>query len=196
MICGKLEMRTKKDIVMADYWRDEDFTNEEQKRLFELLRDERGEDFAACYHCCLKVLNDFAHPEKLHLAAYALRELMDKLQLNPSTRGMKSLLDELESHWGQLKNSCKDILVKKKLKGREMERVRTFLGECDNFFNVRKTSEPDRQERMQSLVKRLDPASMPMPDEHIKPRADKMMEIWKQTNRILHTATRRLPKAN
>lgn len=124
----------KKDIVMADYWCDEDFDNDQQKDLFELLRDEKGEDFAVCYHCCLKILNDFNHPEKLHVAAYTLRELMDRLGQKPPDDKMWDRVQKLYNEWQCLRRVVSDDSGQN-AEEQNCTAVQEFLGKSDEFFS-------------------------------------------------------------
>lgn len=167
---------------MADYWRDEDFANAEQKKLFDLLRDERGEDFAACYHCCLKVLSGFEHPERLHVAAYALRELMDKLSMKPSKETMGDRVKNLKGEWKSLVQGNKGA----GLAGVGESVKDKFLEKCGEFFLWVKNERKSRRERMEISLKDLEPGMSPLPSQLIKPRAKKLLDISEHVNAVLH----------
>lgn len=167
---------------MADYWCEEDFANEEQMKLFELLRDDKGEDFAACYHCCLKVLNEFHHPEKLPLAGFALRELINKLGWHPSKDSLGNRVGNLENEWKQLTEVGEHNGKKRGDDGP----IQRFLEKCEEFFSWKEEERRSRRKQMEEILIESDPGKLPLPSQLVRPRANKLFDIWDYVNTILH----------
>ncbi len=141
-----------------------------------LLRDlkELDEMLWSMYYGALKVLHT-DNPERFALAAHCIRELIEKLpryfDLKMEKDTLKNKVNELREEWNKCLRSttCYDH-ENLDWKGNIDGALRKLLKVLEKFLKWVEEHRPRRREQMARLIRRMDPAGLPLPQpiEEIK----------------------------
>lgn len=168
---------------MEKYWKEEDFSNAKERSVFDILREHKEERIASCWHCCLKVLRDLEHPEKISTAAYCLREVMDGLGIAPFDN-LSNYINNLSAKWQKVTKEWTEIDSGKFSENAKGE-ILKFLRLCKEMFE--KLSErPETKVQMANIVNELDPSKIGTPLELRIAIGDELAKIRRKVTQILH----------
>ncbi len=167
-----------------------------QEALLDALRERDAQGLpdqprlAHIYLGALRVLGDQRNPDRLHLAAYNLRELMDFLPrvLNLPTASrpphIATKARQLESHWAKARSG--DCHEGAEWSGEIDGPLRGFLRAADTFFSWFNEDFPTRREEAPRTLRGLDPSPTP-PPAHVEERhAAAWVEIYRYFNAATH----------
>lgn len=168
---------------MEKYWKEEDFSTAEEKSVFDILREHKGERVASYWHCCLKVLRDFEHPEQISVAAYCLREVMNGLGIAPFDN-LSNYIKNLRVKWQPVAKVWPEMDSGKfdeNVKGEILK----FLRLCKEIFEkLSKRREINVQ--MANIVNELDPSKIGTPLELRIGIGNELKDIRQKVTDILH----------
>ncbi|MBW7989060.1 MAG: hypothetical protein FVQ84_03445 [Planctomycetes bacterium] len=168
---------------MEKYWKEEDFSNAKERSVFDILREHKGERVASYWHCCLKVLRNFEHPEKILLAAHCLREVMNGLGIAPLDN-LSNYINHLSAKWQKVAKEWTEIDSGKFGENAKGE-ILKFLRLCKEMFE--KLSERrETKVQMADIVKELDPSKIGTPLELRIGIGDELKAIRRKATDILH----------
>jgi hypothetical protein len=146
-----------------------------QQQLFEAIAAKTTTKCANMYYGAIKVLADGDNPERLHLAAHSLRELMEKIgpfleipipstqlkqgygNLTEKFKHLEDLIDKAEAKSG---NCTKGIWA-----GPIHKLTATVLVEVQNVKKWRKANADLRATKIENLINKLDPLHKALPKE-------------------------------
>ena len=147
---------------MEKYWKEEDFSNAEERSVFDILREHKGERVASCWHCCLKVLRDFEHPEKILLAAHCLREVMNGLGIAPFDN-LSNYIDSLRAKWQPVAETWA-VIDSGEFDENTKSKILKFLHRCKETFE-KLSKRRETKVQMADILKELDPSKIGTPLE-------------------------------
>lgn len=168
---------------MEKYWKEEDFSNAKERSVFDILRERKGERIASYWHCCLKVLRNFEHPEKILVAAHCLREVMNGLGIEPFDN-LSNYIDNLRVKWqtvekewividsGEFDENAKGMILK-------------FLRICKETFD-KIDLRPKTRDQMARVVEEADPGRIGLPNKIRGGIGDELVNIRRKATQILH----------
>jgi len=168
---------------MEKYWKEEDFSNSEERSVFEILREHKGERIASYWHCCLKVLRNFEHPEQISVAAYCLREVMDGLGIAPFDN-LSNYINNLSAKWQKVAKVWTEIDSGKFGENAKGE-ILKFLRLCKEMFD-RYGLRPKTRDQMARIIEEADPSRIGLPPEFSRGIGDELVKIRRKVMQILH----------
>jgi len=168
---------------MEKYWKEEDFSNSEERSVFEILREHKGERIASYWHCCLKTLRDFEHPEQISVAAYCLREVMNGIGLAPFD-DLSNYIYSLRAKWQQVAKAW-TVIGSGEFDENVKSEILKFLRICKGIFD-KLDLRPKTGEQMAHVVEDADPSRIGLPPEFSRGIGDELVKIRRKVNQILH----------
>lgn len=156
---------------------------ERNQRVCEILRESKGKRVAELYDCATWTLREMNHPQKVSVAAYCLREVMDGLGLRP--------FDNLQNHLRKLSDAWKEkeAEIAKVINGtceaRENGSVMQFLSECKTVFSELK-KRPSVEKEMIAALEKDDPSKAPVPTLLRKGMAKTLKDLRRDATSLLH----------
>lgn len=168
---------------MEKYWNEEDFSTAEEKSVFDILREHKGERVASYWHCCLKVLRDFAHPEQISVAAYCLREVMNGLRLAPFD-DLSNYIHNLRAKW-QTVATAWTVIDSGEFDENAKGEILKFLRLCKKTFD-KLDLRPKTKVQMARVVEEADPSRMGLPPKLSGRIGDELTNIRQKVTLILH----------
>jgi hypothetical protein len=159
-----------------------------QQLIYEALVSRRNE-VAEYYQAAVVVLNDPSLPDRIALAAHALRELMEKL---PEEAGAVQMGPDLNTKVNNLRPSW-DVAIRQEhercgeLWGNGIgDALRMFLESMADFFQVRENITTGRRDQATQFLNLLDVAPIPLPEDVQRTNAEKWMRLRKYFNEVAH----------
>jgi len=168
---------------MEKYWKEEDFSNAKERSVFDILREHKGERVASCWHCCLKVLRHVEHPEKISLAAYCLREVMDGLGIAPFDN-LSNYIDDLRLKWQPMAQAW-TVIDSGEFDENAKSNILEFLRICKETFD-KLDLRPRTRDQMARVVEEADPSRIGLPPELSRGIGDELANIRRKVTQILH----------
>jgi len=168
---------------MEKYWKEEDFSNAKERSVFDILREHKGERVASCWHCCLKVLRHVEHPEKISLAAYCLREVMDGLGIAPFDN-LSNYIDDLRLKWQPMAQAW-TVIDSGEFDENAKSNILEFLRICKETFD-KLDLRPRTRDQMARVVEEADPSRIGLPPELSRGIGDELANIQRKVTQILH----------
>jgi hypothetical protein len=159
-----------------------------QQSLYEAVADRRN-DVAVCYHAAVVILDDDVMPDRLALAAHALRELMEKL---PGDEMAVDMGADLNTKVNALRPPWEGAVAEEEQRGGEQwgngigAALRTFLGAVGEFFRGRNEIVAGRREQAVQFLNRLDVAAVPLPTDVQRQNAQEWMRLRGYFNDVSH----------
>ena len=154
-----------------------------QQVLFEALVDKRA-PLGEWYRAAIAVMNDDGLPDRLSLAAHALREIMEKLPGENVDRGadLPSKVRDLRPPW---ERACQERRGDT-WNGDVNDALREFLVVMQAFFEGQAVLVRTRREYAVEFLRRLDVAPTGLPDDVQKENAKLWVEFHRYFDRIAH----------
>lgn len=162
--------------------------NPTQRRLYEALVIKRA-DVGEYYRAAVVVLNDPALPDRMSLAAHALRELMEKLPNDEMTVDMGA---DLATKVRELRIAWEPAIKEDEEHGGEAwtsginETLRTFLRTVKMFFEGQDKIAGGRKEQAARFLDRLDVSPLALPKDVQLRNAKEWMKLRKYFNDVAH----------
>jgi hypothetical protein len=159
-----------------------------QQELFKALADKRAE-IAVSYQAAVAIINDDVLPDRIALAAHALRELMEKLPNDGTTIDMGA---DLNTRVNALRTRWEDAVAEDGVSGGECwgnglgAALRAFLGAVSEFFKGRDAIPAGRRQQAMDFLNRLDVAGVPLPEDLQRKNAQEWMRLRGYFNDVSH----------
>ncbi len=159
-----------------------------QLELYQALVDKRPE-VAVSYQAAAVILNDQLLPDRLPLAAHALRELMEKL---PSDGVAVDTGADLNAKVNALREPWDTAVAEDEGRGGERwsngigEALRAFLTAMTEFFAGRDSIVAGRRQQAMVFLKRLDVAAVRLPQDVQRKSAQEWMRLRGYFNDVSH----------
>jgi hypothetical protein len=159
-----------------------------RQELFIAIARQRA-DIAACYHAAIVVLNDEHLPDRLSLAAHALRELLEKL---PNDAMAVDTGADLNTKVNELRKPWEDVVAEEQAQQGAPwshgvgKALRTFLDAVTNFFKARDAITTSRQEQAAAFLKTLEVSNVPLPADVQRRSAKEWMQMRRYFNNVAH----------
>lgn len=136
-----------------------------QNELYQALV-ERRQDCGTYYLSALTALNDTSLPDRMALAAHALRELMEKLPIETfdSVTDLNQRVNGLRPFWEEARKECQ-ATENAPWVGEIGEALRSFLETVQQFFDVRDRVASSRQEQRVRFLRELEGTRVPLPED-------------------------------
>ena len=159
-----------------------------RQELFLAIARQRA-DVAACYHAAIVVLNDEHLPDRLPLAAHALRELLEKLPNDTMAidtgADLNSKVIELRKPWDEA------VEEEQAQQGAPWSNgvggaLRTFLDAVTDFFATRDAITTGRKEQAAAFLKTLEVCTVPLPADLRRRSAREWMQLRGYFNNVAH----------
>src|SRR5205814_1387988 len=137
-------------------------------------------EVAVCYHATVVILNDRVLPDRLALAAHALRELMEKL---PNDEVAVDMGVDLNTKVNALRPPWERATIEEQRRGGEEwgngigEALRSFLGAVAEFFRGRDGIVAGRRDQAVRFLNQLDVAAVPLPPDVQRQNAQEWMRL-------------------
>src|SRR5258708_18607215 len=163
---------------------------ERRERLLESLRA-RSARLADMYVAAWTVLNDRSNPDRIALAAHAMRELMEKGQrelavsVKPATPGSGQTRVALERLDRLCQQARQESEPYRSRSGQIDEKVARVLEAAEELVAVHNQERPGRGAQREDLIRRLDPLGAALPAEMV---AD-WMERWDNWDRLFQLSS-------
>ena len=168
---------------MEKYWKEEDFSNAKERSVFDILREHKGERVASYWHCCLKVLRDFEHPEQILVAAHCLREVMNGLGIAPFDN-LSNYIDNLRVKWQPVAKAW-TVIDSGEFDENTKSKILEFLQICKEKFDEL-DRRPEIKVQMARIVEEADPSKISTPLELRIVIGDELANIRRKVTQILH----------
>ena len=168
---------------MEKYWKKEDFSNAKERSVFDILREHKGERIASYWHCCLKILRDFEHPEQISVAAYCLREVMNGIGLAPFD-DLSNYIYSLRAKWQQVAKAW-TVIDSGEFDENVKSEILKFLQICKEIFG-KLDLRPKTVEQMAHVVEDADPSRIGLPTTLSRGIGDELANIRRKATQILH----------
>jgi hypothetical protein len=159
-----------------------------QQELFKALADKRA-DIAVSYHAAVAIINDDVLPDRLALAAHALRELMEKL---PNDGAAIDTGADLNTKVNALKKPWDDAVAEGGAHGGDTwsngigAALRAFLSAAGEFFKGRDAIVTGRRQQAVEFLNRLDVAAVRLPEDVQRKNAYEWMRLRGYFNDVSH----------
>jgi hypothetical protein len=133
---------------------------------------------------CL-ALQQVANPERIPIAAYSFRELMELmprylgLPVAAKPPGLKNLLTDLLPYWGRAKAERQDGSKSRDARAALDRRLRIF-------YETWRSGDMTRSETRLTTLRGIDPAGLPVPDVLENRRTAEWAELYDYFNDVLH----------
>lgn len=154
---------------------------------------EHSTDLADVYECAVQLSGEELIPRRIFLAAHAVRLLMSELPAIFDLPKLTSLpllsnrVSELEAHWSiALQSACR---TDGRWQGEIDHHLRTLLERCDHFFSWRKEQAGMKARLVTDVMRKSDPAAVPLPDVLYKQRASDFLTLYRYFNEAAHFAS-------
>lgn len=154
---------------------------ERHKRVFEILRDNKGEDVAGLYNCILWILDKMDLPQKVRLMAYCLREILNGMGLNPFDN-LSDYSDRLKKAWNEKLSS---VQITPENITTEQKCVLKFLIDCKELV-AELEARPTICDQMAKVLEEDDPNKAPAPRIIRHQKAKTLRDIRREATDILH----------
>lgn len=162
--------------------------NPTQQGIFMALADKQA-DIAVSYQAAVAILNDKVLPDRLSLAAHALRELMEKL---PNEDSAVDTGADLNTKVIALQEPWADALAEESGRGGDPWTngigavLRAFLVAVGAFFSGRDAIAAGRRQQAVAFLNRLDVAPIPLPQDVQQRNAKQWMGLRQYFNNVAH----------
>lgn len=160
-----------------------------QLELYQALVDKRPE-VAVSYQAAVVILNDQLLPDRLPLAAHALRELMEKLPADDGT--VVDIGADLNTKVNALREPWDTAVAEDEGRGGERwsngigEALRAFLVAVAEFFAGRDGIAGGRRQQTIVFLNRLDVAPVRLPEDVQRKSAQEWMRLRGYFNDVSH----------
>jgi hypothetical protein len=168
---------------MAKYWKEEDFSNAKERSVFDILREHKGERIASYWHCCLKTLRDFEHPEQISVAAYCLREVMNGIGLAPFD-DLSNYIYNLRAKWRPVAKAW-TVIDSGEFDENAKSDILKYLRICNEIFD-KLDLRPETRDQMARVVEDADPSRIGLPTKLSREVGDELANIRRKVTQILH----------
>lgn len=152
----------------------------------------KNSEMAQLYECALRVLSDITISGRIFLAAHSIRELtgdLPKILDLPVLSGLGRLGDQvsaLHNAWeSSLQSSCHGD---GNWNGTIDSPLQRLLGKLQTFMHWYQDNRPKRRDVVTNLLRRADPAGLPLPRSLEKSRTEHWLELHDYFVRNAHRA--------
>ena len=159
-----------------------------QQALYEVMRDKR-EKIANYYLASVVLLNDELLPDRLALAAHALREVMEKLANDgmeiDKGAALREQVKKLQLLWEKAIDEEQNV-AEDKWMGGIGDLLRLFLNGVADFFRRQDVISDARREQAKRFLNKLEVSSIPLPKDVKEEHIDRWINLRKYFNDVAH----------